>query len=120
MEAQKELALHDALSRVPDPSDWGLAPKVLQMVLSQFGHPQIDLFASDSWHVTERFISPRFMPGCEAVDALSIDWRTVLGPDEVAWMFPPTRSLIAVIHNLKRFSTNAILVVLKQQPQLVD
>lgn len=109
--SRDELALQDALSRVSDASDWGLAPHVLQKAIAQFGHPDVDLFASDTWHVTNRFVAPRFMPGCLAVDALKTDWRTIISPTGTAWIFPPTRSLAAVIQSLKRFKTNVILVV---------
>jgi hypothetical protein len=70
---REELTLQDALSRVPDASDWGLAPKLLQAIVERFGSPDVDLFASDTWHVAAKFVTPRFMPGCSAVDALRTD-----------------------------------------------
>ena len=106
-----ELAVQDALSRVPDASDWGLAPAVLQAAISLFGQPDVDLFASDTWHVAERFVTPRFMPGCCAVDALRTDWRTIVGEGETAWIFPPVRALPSVVQSLRNFKTDAILIV---------
>lgn len=106
-----ELAVQDALSRVPDASDWGLAPAVLRAAFLLFGQPDVDLFASDTWHVAERFITPRYMPGCCAVDALRTDWRTLVQPSETAWIFPPVRALPSVIQSLRNFRTDAILVV---------
>lgn len=70
---REELALEDALSRVPDASDWGLAPAIRDDIFRRFGAPAVDLFASDLWHVAPSFITPRFMPGCAAVDALHRD-----------------------------------------------
>jgi hypothetical protein len=42
---REELAAEDALSRVPDASDWGLAPRAPALVLGAFGPPSVDLFA---------------------------------------------------------------------------
>jgi hypothetical protein len=84
---------------------------VLQGIIKRFGRPSVDLFASDMWHVAERFVTPRFMPGCSAVDALRSDWRRLVRPDEVAWIFPATRALTSMVHALKRFKTSAILEV---------
>ncbi|GAQ85469.1 reverse transcriptase [Klebsormidium nitens] len=106
-----ELAEQDALSRVPDASDWGLTPKVFADVISLFGRPDVDLFASDTWHVAGRFVTPRYMPGCLAVDALRTDWRTLVKQGETAWIFPPVRAIPSVLQSLRNFRTDAILVV---------
>jgi hypothetical protein len=65
----------DALSRQPDPSDWGLAQELFIKVCKSLRvHPTVDLFASDAHHATEQFVSQYFTPGCMAVDALHLDW----------------------------------------------
>jgi hypothetical protein len=90
---REELAIEDALSRVPDASDWGLAPRALAFILNAFGSPGTDLFASDLWHVAPSFVTPRYMPGCAAVDALNLDWRALVPDGELAWIFPPVRAI---------------------------
>jgi hypothetical protein len=45
---REELELEDALSRVPDASDWGVAPTVRAAIFEAFGVPTADLFASDT------------------------------------------------------------------------
>jgi hypothetical protein len=41
-----ELAHEDALSRVPDATDWGLAPRTCLNIIGEFGTPCADLFDS--------------------------------------------------------------------------
>jgi hypothetical protein len=106
-----ELALEDALSRVPDATDWGLAPRTCLDIIEEFGTPCIDLFASDLWHVTPIFITPRFMPGCAAVNALHTDWRTLVPAGRLAWIFPPVRAVPQVIQRIREFKTNSIVTV---------
>jgi hypothetical protein len=106
-----ELAAEDALSRIPDASDWGLAPRALSFIIEKFGAPSVDLFASDRWHVASAFVSPFYMPGCAAVDALNLDWRALVPVDGVAWIFPPVRATSRAIQLLKEYKVDAILVV---------
>ncbi|GAQ83654.1 Hypothetical protein KFL_001560210 [Klebsormidium nitens] len=96
-----ELAEHDALSLVPDASDCGLNPKVFADVISLFGRPDVDMFASDTWHVAGQFVTPRYMRGCLAVDALSTDWRTLVRQGETAWIFPPVRAIPSVLQSTR-------------------
>jgi hypothetical protein len=108
---REELEVEDALRRFPEASDWGLAPVARRQIIRAFGSPSIDLFASDLWHVTTTFVAPRFMPGCLAVDALHCDWRILVPAGEMAWIFPPVWSVAQVIHKVREFKTNAILIV---------
>lgn len=108
---REELSERDALSRVPDASDWGLAPRALALVLSTFGPPSADLFAPDLWHVAPTFITPQHMPGCVAVDALNQDWRAIVPEVGLAWIFPPVRAIPKAIQLLRRYRVDAILIV---------
>lgn len=54
----------DARSREPDSSDWGIASGILQTLIRHFGvRIRIDLFASDPFHTTKRFVSKFYTPG---------------------------------------------------------
>jgi hypothetical protein len=108
---REELTLEDALSRVPDASDWGLAPSVRKNIFQSFGRPTVDLFASDLWHVAPEFVSPRYMPGCAAVDALRLDWRGLVPEGRLAWVFPPVRAIPQAIQMIREYRTDAIVVV---------
>jgi hypothetical protein len=108
---REELAAEDALSRVPEASGWGLAPRALALVVGAFGPPSVDLFASDLWHIAPSFVTPRYMSGCTAVDALNLDWRALVPADGVAWIFPPARAITKTIQLLKEFKINAVLIL---------
>jgi hypothetical protein len=91
---REDLTEADALSRLPDPSDWGLSRQELQRIFDHFGvRPTLDLFASDVHHVADRFVSKFFTPGCVAVDATRLDWRSIAESQEVIWLFPPVRQV---------------------------
>jgi hypothetical protein len=88
-----------------------MVPKVVSQIMEELGRPSVDLFASDTWHVASRFVSPRFVPGCTAVDALNWDWRGLIPQGELAWIFPPVRAVPQAIQKMIRFRTDAILIV---------
>jgi hypothetical protein len=100
---RKELELEDALSRVPDASDWGVAPTVRAAIFEAFGVPTADLFASGTWHVASTFVTPQFTPGCAAADALNVDWRDLITPGGLAWIFPPVRAILKALQLVREF-----------------
>jgi hypothetical protein len=51
------------------------------------------------------------MPGCVAVDALNLDWRTLVPAGDVAWIFPPVRAITRTIQLLKEIRTDAVLIL---------
>jgi hypothetical protein len=108
---REELKLEDALSRIPDATDWGLAPSARSAIFATFGFPSVDLFASDTWHTAATFITPHFTPGCAAVDALSIDWRDHIESGGLAWIFPPVRAIPKTLQLVREFEIDAILIV---------
>lgn len=79
------LEAEDLLSRQPEASDWGIRKSLFEAICSEFGVTvEIDLFALDKWHVTPRFVSPIYTPGCEACQALLLDWSHLLAKGEIA------------------------------------
>lgn len=87
---REEMQAEDDLSKQKDSSDWGLRTEDRERILNKFGvRPVIDLFASEDWHVTEKFVSMHITPGCAAADATRADWRELVAPGEFAWIFPP-------------------------------
>lgn len=106
----------DALSRDPDAADWGLAPQLVADIVAHFGvRPACDLFASAHHHVSDNFVSKFYEPGCSAVQAMRLDWRTVLQPDQTAWVFPPLHLAGQVLERVRSFKTNAIFVIRGQK-----
>ncbi len=61
-----------------DKTEWKLDPLVFTLITSQFGSPDIDLFASRLNTQIEKFVSWRPDPDASYVDAFTIDWNPFL------------------------------------------
>jgi hypothetical protein len=77
----------DAASRFRPVPVWHLVSNVVSQMVSLWGTPQIDLFASRQSAQFRRFMSWRAADGPEAVDALSVVWVFRL-----VFLFPPIPS----------------------------
>lgn len=109
------LVVEDLLSRQPDAPDWGICRKEFAKICTEFKvEIEVDLFASDTWHVSPKFVSLLYTPGCTALQALLQDWRLLVGCGQYAWIFPPVRVISEVIQLIERFRTICILVVPEQ------
>lgn len=104
------LAEADALSREPDPSDWGLSTEVFRQVTCFFSRqPATDFFASDRAHVTRVFVSKFYTPGCAGVLAQSVDWSRLVPPGQCAWVFPPPGLTSLALTLVQRFKVDALV-----------
>ena len=64
--------LADYLSRNrPDPTEWSLAQQSYNLIVSRWGQPQLDLFASPANHKAALWFSRLPHPGAAAVDAFN-------------------------------------------------
>jgi hypothetical protein len=86
----------DAASRFQLVPDWHLDSNVFLQMVSLWGTPQIDLFASRQSAQCRRFMSWRAADEPEAVDALSVVWNFRL-----AFLFPPIPLLSRVVRKLE-------------------
>jgi len=86
----------DAASRFQSVPDWHLDPGIVSQMVSLWGTPQIDLFASRRSAQFRRFMSWRAADKPEAVDALSMVWDFRL-----AFLFPPIALLSRVVRKLE-------------------
>lgn len=108
---RQHVALADAISREPDASDWGLKPELVEAVTRHFGvRLSADLFASAQHHVSDNFVAKMYEPGCAAVQALKLDWRTILEARQTAWVFPPLPLTGAALDRIRTFRTDAIFI----------
>lgn len=106
----------NALSRAPDATDWAVAPFLVRRILKEFNvSPAIDFFASGACHVTSQYVSRHYEPGCVAVQALRLDWTTILPPAGVAWAFPPTNLTGQTIARIIEFKVDTILILRSQK-----
>lgn len=105
-----ELSEADALSGEPDQGDWALASQLFDLAVNVFGRkPDVDLFASEQFHVADRFLSKYYCPGCAGVHSPMQDWRVFVKPDEYAWVFPPPGMATSALKAIERFRTNCLV-----------
>ncbi|GAQ85558.1 hypothetical protein KFL_002410090 [Klebsormidium nitens] len=118
---RKDITKADALSREPDPSDWGLSPDLFRQVTQFFSaQPAIDLFASRSLHVAPAYVSKYFAPGCSGVLAQALDWSKLVPPGESAWVFPPVGLAGLALNLLRRYQTEALVCICAPEGSLLD
>jgi hypothetical protein len=110
------LVAEDLFSRQPDASDWGVRKELFESICAEFHTTvAIDLFASDTWHVTPRFVSAIYTPGCLACQALLLDWRHFVENGKTAWIFPSVRVIPEVVQLIERYKTTCVLIVPEQK-----
>ena len=67
-----------------DSSNWKLNKEVFQMIMSQFGQAEIDLFADRTNHQLPKYVSWKPDPTALTTDAFSVKWNNIQG-----YAFPP-------------------------------
>ena len=75
-------------------------------IVSTFGKPDIDLFASSINHQLSNYISWRPNPGAKAVDAFSINWSPTYN-----YCFPPFSIILKFLQKIQQGKAQAIVVV---------
>ena len=99
--------LADALSRphMVIQTEWTLTQKVLGTIWSLWFKPMVDLFATRFNHRLPLYVSPVPDPNALAVDALTIEWSSLL-----AYAFPPLPIMGKVVRKAKVDRATLILV----------
>ena len=87
-------------------SEWKLGERVFKYIVSTFGKPDIDLFASRINHQLSNYVSWRPDPGAKAVDAFSINWSPTYN-----YCFPPFSRILKVLQKIQQDKAQAIVVV---------
>lgn len=82
----------DKLSRIIDKDDWFVSDEFFQYFDALWGPHTVDRFASYYNTKITRFNSRFWNPGCEDIDAFSVDWK-----DENNWVVPPISIIPRVI-----------------------
>ena len=96
----------DTASRQGILQDWHLHPDVFHRIISRFGLPQIDLFASTESHQLCRFFSWSSNDGVEVFNALSQRWDFHL-----AFVFLPISLIRRVLDKIHHATGTYILVM---------
>lgn len=85
--------------------EWELAHNAYSEIVSQFGHPEIDLFASRINSKCNRFVSWKRDPEAVAIDAFTLNWKTYF-----FYAFPPFSLVLKCLHKIKIDRATGILV----------
>ena len=97
----------DKMSRsFDDDKEWRLDPRVFQELVTEFGSPAIDLFASRANTQLDKYFSWKSDPGALAVDAFTIDWTKF----PFVYAFPPFCILGRVIQKLRVARPDCLLI----------
>lgn len=96
----------DEESRKVNPDiEWELSKSVYQNIVSSFGRPEIDLFASRTNTKCELFASWKQDPDAMAVDAFTLDWSKYY-----FYAFPPFTLMLKCLRKIIDDKANGILV----------
>lgn len=98
----------DAESRreLAQETEWQLSTAAFQAIVSSFGVPDIDLFASRFNRKCERYVSWLGDAECIAIDAFTVDWRNYF-----FYAFPPFSIILRVLQKIRRDKARGIVVV---------
>ena len=86
-------------------SEWKLRERVFKQIVSTFGKPDIDLFASRINHQLSNYISWRPDTGAKAVGAFSINWSPTYN-----YCFPSFSIILKVLQKIQREAQAIVLV----------
>jgi len=103
----------DALSRMRDRADYRLCDAIGARLDDLWGAPTVDMFASALNTRCTRFFSRLRTPGCEGVDAFTVDW----GGAENRWIFPPFSDARRVLDKIVADGATATVVLPVWQAQ---
>ena len=99
--------LADHISKIVDPDDWEITEYFLEFLEEKWGSFTIDRFASFDNSKCERFNSKFAVPGTEAIDAFTQDWRF-----EHNLLVPPVKHIVRVLNLIRSIpDIRAVLVV---------
>jgi len=102
----------DKASRLDvDKSDFGLHDQFFESIVSEFGQPQIDLFATEITTKCEKFISWYPCPGAFSIDAFTVKWN------DYFYAFPPFILITRVLRKILNEKATGIVVVPKWNTQ---
>ena len=94
-------------------TEWCLSQQVFNRLCSNWGQPQIDLFATRFNHKLPKFVSPVPDPTAWAVDALSLSWSNL-----DVYAFPPVSLLSQVISKLVNQGFHRMILIAPGWPNM--
>ena len=105
--------LADYLSRNrPDPTEWSLAQHSYNYIVSRWGKPQLDLFASPANHKAALWFSRLPHPGAAAVDAFNQSWT-----GWSVYAFPPFNLILKTLLKIRADKVQEVIMVTPHWPK---
>lgn len=86
--------------------EWELGSYYYKRIISKFGEPEIDLFASRINNKCKRYISWKRDPYAYDIDAFTVDWNKFF-----FYAFPPFSLILKVLQKIRNDNATGILVV---------
>lgn len=102
----------DFMSRLNENTEWSLKDSVFELICSEFGHPDVDLFASKFNKKCNQYISWKKDADAVAIDAFTIDWSLFVLP----YAFPPFSLLSQVTNKIYNHGGQTIVIVYPAWP----
>jgi hypothetical protein len=96
----------DYLSKCSDNDDWSMQPCIYSWLEGMWGPFSVDRFATPYNSQCQMFYSRYWTPGCEGVDAFSVDWH-----DENNWVVPPSNRIIQVVKHFRLCQARGALII---------
>jgi Reverse transcriptase (RNA-dependent DNA polymerase)/DNA N-6-adenine-methyltransferase (Dam) len=96
----------ESRKRLAQETEWQLNNSAFQKIVSSFGSPAIDLFASKDNQKCQKYISWQGEPGCIAVDAFTVNWNSYF-----FYAFPPFSLILRVLQKIIEDRARGIVVV---------
>ncbi len=102
----------DRESRTTDSSEWKLKELTFNEICSNFGQPDVDLFASLACHQLRKYISYKPDPEALAVDAFQQNWAHTF-----PYAFPPFNQIGRTLAKVRKQRSKMIIVTPTWQTQ---
>ena len=90
-----------------DDTEWSLDVQVYQTLVSRWGKPDVDLFASRLNAKLPCYVAWRPDPNAYAIDAFTLNWSVF----NLVYCFPPFSVIGKVLQKIIQYQTTAILVL---------
>ena len=97
---------HFESRRLPDDTEWSLSSSAFTQIITKYGPPELDLFASYGNAKCRTYISWRPDPESVAVDAFTISWS-----NHRFYAFPPFSLILRALNKIIRDKAEGIVVV---------
>ena len=88
-------------------TEWSLFPPVFNELMTKWGEPDKDIFASRLTYKVPQYVSWKPDPGVIAIDAFIPDWSRY----KLIYCFPPFSLIGKVLQYIQEGNTTAILVI---------